>query len=213
MSKLIDVSMRLSPSTPTMPGEAAFEIEPLRRLESGDPFSSSRLAMGTHTGTHVDAPRHVLTSGVAVDELPLEILVGKARVVEIPVRGPIGRADLESLDLRDDLRVLIKTHMSGHLHNGSLAAAGESVALTADAAAYLVQAGIKLVGLDSLSIEDHGRLSADGAHAQLLSAGVVVVEGLDLTDASAGEYELYCLPLAIAQGDGAPARVLLKERT
>jgi arylformamidase len=208
MSKLIDVSMRLSPSMPISPGQPAFEIQG-GESSGGGRLGRARIAMGTHTGTHVDAPFGFLPQGATVEQIPLEILVGKARVVAIDSRAAIERSELEALDLRDDIRLLIKTHMSGQLRHGALE--DDSVHLTADAATYLVQAGIKLVGLDSLSIEARDRTDFP-AHERLLSAGVVVVEGLDLTDAEPGEYEMLCLPLAIVGGDGAPARVVLRTR-
>jgi arylformamidase len=209
MSKLIDVSMRLSPTMPICPGQPGFEIQHGESPAPGGRLARARIAMGTHTGTHVDAPFGFFSQGATVEQIPLEILIGKARVVAIDSRSAIERAELEALDLRDDIRILIKTRMSGHLRHGALEQ--DSVHLTADAATYLVQAGIKLVGLDSLSIEAQDRTDYP-AHERLLSSGVVVVEGLDLTEAEPGEYEMLCLPLAIAGGDGAPARVVLRTR-
>jgi arylformamidase len=178
-------------------------------MADGEPYNVARLAMGTHAGTHVDAPYHFLADGATVDSLPLEILLGKARVVEIARRDKIERADLQALDLRDDLRVLLKTRMSGQLRHSSFQE--DFVHLTPDAASYLVQAGIKLVGIDYLSIEKFG--SKDfAAHRSLLGAGVVIIEGLDLSEVEPGEYEMTCLPLRIVGADGSPARVILRTR-
>jgi arylformamidase len=164
--------------------------------------------MGTHYGTHVDAPFHFAPQGASVDALALEILVGKARVIELAVSERVERSDLEAFDLRDDIRVLLKTRMSGLLRSRPL---HEShVHLSTPAARYLVQAGIKLVGIDCLSVD--GPAGGFPAHQELLGAGVVVVEGLDLSRVEAGEFELICLPLAIAGGDAAPARVVLRTR-
>ncbi len=207
--KIHDVTVPLTRALPTYPGDPPFEIEALRSLEQGHPYRLSRLSLGTHTGTHVDAPAHLLPEGAGVDELPLEILVGKARVVDLRVRERIERADLEACDLRADLRLLLRTRMSGQMHRPTFQE--DHVHLTEDAAAYLVQAGLKLVGIDYLSIDAHGSHDLP-AHRVLLSAGVVVVEGLDLSEVEEGEYEMICLPLRIPGGDGAPARVLLKER-
>jgi len=180
----------------------------LEALGSG-PFRLSRLSLSSHAGTHVDAPLHLVPSGAAVDQLPLEILLGKARVVELSVRERVERRDLEAADLRDDLRVLIKTRMSGQMLRGGYIE--DHVYLSEDAALYLVQAGIKLVGFDYLSVDRAG--SADyPAHHALLGAGVVLVEGLDLSGVEPGEYEMACLPLRLAGGDGAPARVVLRSR-
>lgn len=164
---------------------------------------------GDHTGTHVDAPSHFLPGGATVDQLPLEILLGKARVVEVPARERVDRGALEALDLRDDLRVLLKTRLSGQLLKGGHQQ--DHVYLSEDAALYLAQAGIKLVGFDYLSVDRFG--SADfAAHHALLGHGVIVLEGLDLSAVEPGEYEMACLPLRIAGGDGAPARVVLRSR-
>ena len=210
MTKIYDVTVPLSASVPTYPGDPRFDIEFTHRLAAGDPYNLARFSLGAHSGTHVDAPYHFLADGAAVDELPLEILMGKARVLEIPARDRIRREDLEALDLRDDLRVLLKTRMSGQLRLPEFQE--DFVHLTGDAAAYLAQAGLKLVGIDYLSVDRFG--SADfEAHQALLGAGVVIVEGLDLSEVEPGEYDMACLPLRIVGADGAPARVVLRARS
>lgn len=210
MTKIYDVTVPLSASVPTYPGDPRFDIEFTHRLSAGDPYNLARFSLGAHAGTHVDAPYHFLAGGATVDELPLGILMGKARVVEIPVRERIRREDLEALDLRDDLRVLLKTRMSGQLRLPQFQE--DFVHLAGDAAVYLVQAGLKLVGIDYLSVDRFG--SADfEAHQALLGAGVVIVEGLDLSEVEPGEYDMACLPLRIAGADGAPARVVLRARS
>jgi len=157
----------------------------------------------------VDAPAHFFAGGATVDQLPLEILLGKARVVELLSRERIDRSDLESLDLRDDLRVLLKTRMSGQMLKHDYQE--DHLYLTVDAAHYLAQAGIKLVGFDYLSVDRPGSLDFPAHHA-LLGAGVIVVEGLDLSEVAPGEYEMACLPLRVGGGDAAPARVVLRSR-
>lgn len=208
--RIYDVTVPLSSDVPTFPGDPPFTLHRVSRIEDGSPYTLSRLAMGSHSGTHVDAPCHFLDGGATVDQLPLEILMGKARVVELSVSEGIGRGDLEALDLSDDLRLLIKTRMSGQLRQRTFQE--DHIYLTPDAAEYLAQIGIKLVGIDYLSIEKFG--SEDYAsHRALLGAGVVIVEGLDLSEVEAGEYDMACLPLRIAGGDGAPARVVLRTRS
>jgi arylformamidase len=209
MSKIIDVTAPLSPHLPTFPGDPPFQMDSIYRIADGQPYNVTRLSLSTHSGTHVDAPYHFLADGATVDQLPLEILMGKARVVELSVLDRIERDDLEALDLRDDIRVLIKTRMSGQLRNSAFQE--DFVYLTPDAARYLVQAGIKLVGIDYLSIEKFQSKEYASHHA-LLGAGVVVIEGLDLSEAEPGEYDMTCLPLRIAGADGAPARVVLRKR-
>jgi len=208
MPRIYDVTVPLAPGVPAYPGDPPFEIETVHHLGSS-PFRLSRLSLTTHTGTHVDAPAHFREGGATIDELPVEILVGKARVVEILARERIERPDLEAQDLRDDLRVLLKTRMSGQMQRSAFQA--DHLYLSHDAAQYLAQAGLKLVGFDYLSVDRHG--AADfPAHQALLTAGVVLVEGIDLSGVEPGEYDMTCLPLRLAGGDGAPARVILRSR-
>ena len=191
MPRIYDVTVPLAPGMLAYPGDPPFEIGPVHELGEA-PFRLSRMVLTTHTGTHVDAPAHFLAGGATVDQLPLEILLGKARVVELSTRERVDRADLEALDLADDLRVLLKTRMSGQMLKSGYQE--DHLYLTVDAAHYLAQAGLKLVGFDYLSIDRFG--SADfPAHHALLEAGVVLVEGLDLSEVEAGEYEMSCLPL------------------
>jgi arylformamidase len=208
MARIHDVSVPLVPGLPVFPGDPALAIEVVRRAGEA-PYGLARLNLTTHSGTHVDAPAHFVAGGTTVDALPLEILIGKARVVEVPGRERVERADLEALDLRDDLRVLLKTRMSGQLLKAGYQE--DHVYLTGDAAHYLAQAGLKLVGFDYLSIDRFGDGSYPAHHA-LLGAGVVVVEGLDLSEVEPGEYDMTCLPLRVGGGDGAPARVVLRSR-
>ena len=204
MARIHDVTVPLTPGMPTYPGDPPFEIEPLRTL-AGDRYRLSRLRLSTHVGTHVDAPAHFIEGGATVDQLPLEILLGKTRVVALGSRERVERTDLAALDLR----VLLKTRMSGQILRGGYQE--DHLYVTVDAAHYLAQAGIKLVGFDYLSIDRSG--SADfPAHHALLAAGVVVVEGLDLSEVEPGEYEMACLPLRVGGGDAAPARVVLRSR-
>lgn len=208
MPTVYDVTVPLAPGLPAYPGDPPFEIEAIQRLGSA-PFSLSRMSLATHTGTHVDAPAHFLPGGATIDSLPLEILLGKARVVEIPARERIDRADLEPRDLRDDLRILLKTRMSGQMLKSGFQE--DHLYLSGDAAAYLAQAGLKLVGFDYLSVDRYGAPDYPAHHA-LLEAGVIIVEGLDLSEVEPGEYDMACLPLRVADGDGAPARVILRSR-
>lgn len=205
--RLLDVSVPLMAGVPTYPGNPAFELQPIKRIAEGGSSNVSSVSMGTHTGTHVDAPRHFFDSGAGVDELPLDLLIGRARVVEIPHRGGIGQEELAAADLREDLRVLLKTSNSALWNCSDFRQ--DYAHLTESGAQYLVEQGVKLIGIDYLSVEQFRKAGAPAHHA-LLSAGVVVIEGLNLSEADAGMYELYCLPLRIAGADGAPARVVLR---
>jgi arylformamidase len=210
MSKIIDVTVPLSAAVPTFPGDPRFHMEFAHRITEGEPYNVARISMGAHSATHVDAPYHFLADGATVDKLPLEILIGKCRVVDMTgADSRIDKTDLEKVDLRDDIRVLFKTRMSGQLRKPDFQE--DFVYITPEAARYLVQSGIKLVGIDYLSVEKFG--SQDfAAHHALLGAGVVVIEGLDLSEVEAGEYDLTCLPMLIAGADGAPARCVLRKR-
>jgi arylformamidase len=191
---IIDISRPIGPDTPVWPGDPPVIVEPVARVEDGDPAAVSRLALGTHTGTHVDPPAHFFPGELAVDALPLDVLVGPAVVADLPA-GPLDRATFESLRLSDDpARLLLKT-------------GGQSGALTPDGAQWLVDRGIRLVGADTLSIEPES--TEYRVHRILLGAGVVIVEGLDLSAVSPGPYQLVCLPLRVVDGDGAPARAVL----
>jgi arylformamidase len=208
MARIHDITVPLTPGLPAYPGDPPVGIEVVQRAGEA-PYGLARLDLTTHSGTHVDAPAHFVSGGATVDTLALEILIGKARVVELPGRERVDRPDLEALDLRDDLRVLLKTRMSGQLLKPGYQQ--DHVYLTGDAALYLAQAGLKLVGFDYLSIDRFGDTSYP-AHRALLGAGVVVVEGLDLSEVAPGEYDMTCLPLRVGGGDGAPARVVLRSR-
>jgi arylformamidase len=205
--KLLDVSVPLSSGMPTYPGNPEFELHPVKRIARGDTANNSRLTMGTHTGTHVDAPWHFLDEGVGVEGLRLDLLIGRTRVVEVNKRGGIGAEELAEAGLREDLRVLLKTPNSA-LWNGE-GFHTEYTHLTEAGARYLVEQGVKVVGIDYLSVEQFKKAGAP-AHRTLLGQSVVIIEGLNLSEADPGMYEMYCLPLRIPGADGAPARVILK---
>ena len=205
--KLLDISVPLAAGIAAYPGNPEFELQPVKRIANGGSSNVSRLVMGTHTGTHVDAPRHFFDDGAGVDALPLDLLLGRTRVVEITRRGGIGAEELAEAGLREDLRVLLKTSNSA-LWNGE-GFHQDYTHLTEAGARYLVDQGVKVVGIDYLSIEQFKKAGAPAHHA-LLSQGVVIIEALNLAEVEPGMYEMYCLPLRVVGGDGAPARVVLK---
>jgi arylformamidase len=206
--RLVDVSVLLTPGIATYPGNPAFGITPVHRIAGGDAANNSQLVMGTHTGTHVDAPKHFFDDKPGVDGLSLDLLVGRARVIDLPHRGGITEKHLADAGLREDLRVLLRTPNSA-LWNTSDGFHTDYTYITEDGAKFLVDQGVKVVGVDYLSVEQFNKTGAPAHHA-LLGAGVIIIEGLNLSDAEAGQYEMYCLPLRIAGADGAPARVVLK---
>jgi arylformamidase len=206
--KLIDVSVPLDAHLPTYPHNTPFTLEPIKRLARGDSSNVSTLHMSAHSGTHVDAPRHFFDEGAGTEALALDLLIGRARVIEVSGRAGVTAEDLAANDLSDDIRVLIKTRNSRLW--GSSEFHADYVGVAESGAKYLVEHGIKVVGVDYLSVEQFKTPGAP-AHHLLLGAGTIVIEGLDLRQVDPGIYELFCLPLRIVGSDGAPARVVLRK--
>jgi arylformamidase len=206
--KLIDVSVPLDASLPTYPGNTPFSLEAIKRIARGESSNVSTVHMSVHTGTHVDAPRHFFDGGAGVDMLPLEMLLGRVRVIEVHSRKGIGPDELSEIDLSEDVRVLIKTHNSRLW--GSPEFNPDYIGVTEAGARHLIGHGIKVLGVDYLSVEQFRQPGAPAHHA-LLGGGVIVIEGLNLRDVDPGVYEMFCLPLRIVGADGAPARVVLRQ--
>jgi arylformamidase len=204
-----DISVPISPGMPVWPGDPHVELERMVAIARGDSCNLSRLACSAHTGTHVDAPLHFIDDGAPVEQLPLDVLIGPALVVELADAEAITPAHLDALVLPEQTtRLLFKTRNSALWQQPAHAFASDFVALTSDAAAWMVQRGIQLVGIDYLSVQlfqDTDSLT----HRLLLEAGVVIVEGLNLYDIEPGSYQLICLPLMLMGSDGAPARAVL----
>ncbi len=205
--KLFDVSVPIDANLPTYPGNTPFSLEPVRRIATGGNSNISTLHLSAHTGTHVDAPRHFFDAAAGADRLPLEILMGRARVVDIVSRHSIDADELAGVDLYDDVRVLFRTCNSRLW--GTAIFHEDYVGVTESGARYLVEHGIKLVGVDYLSVEPFETPGAP-AHHLLLGGGIIVIEGLNLIEVEAGVYDMICLPLRIVDSDGAPARVVLR---
>jgi arylformamidase len=194
--------------------EPGVTIAPLRRLAKGDTANVSLLTLGDHTGTHVDPPLHFIEDGKAVDELPLDALLGPCRVLGYDGEGNVSAEWLERARVpADATRLLFKTRNSELWRDPLHHYTRDIVAVNASAARWCVARGVRLVGVDYLTIEPQGPEKAGyPTHKTLLGAGVVIVEGLDLRSVAPGPYELVCAPLKIAHGDGAPARVFLIQR-
>jgi arylformamidase len=206
--KLIDVSVPLDAALPTYPGNTPFSLEAVKRIARGDSSNVSTLHLSAHSGTHVDAPRHFFDDGTGAEALPLEMLIGRARVIEVTSRKGISAEDLDGAHLADeDVRVLIRTSNSRLW--GSPEFHPDFIGVTESGAKYLLDHGIKVVGVDYLSVEEFKKPGAP-AHHVLLGGGVIVIEGLNLRDVDPGVYEMFCLPLAVVGSDGAPARVVLR---
>ena len=210
--QIYDVSLSLSGSTHTYPGDPGIEITAWSTIAGGTPANVSLLHFGAHSGTHVDAPAHFIEGGARVESLPLQSLIGEAQVIEVPDDIKVIEAEFIGANQAEGAeRILFKTRNSSFWNNPQGGFRKDYTYLHPDAAKLLVESRIKLVGIDYLSIEQFESDKFETHHA-LLSSNVVILEGLDLRAVPAGMYELICLPLKIADGsgDGAPARAVLR---
>lgn len=210
--RIYDVSVPISAATPTYPGDPGIEIRQWAAIERGDAANVSLLHFGAHTATHVDAPAHFIEGASRVDRMPLDALIGQAEVLQIPDDvDAISPAHLSGLGSNASPRVLFKTRNSAFWSNPSGGFREDFTFIAPEAASALVRLGVRLVGIDYLSVEKF-KSERHETHSILLSNGVVIIEGLDLSEVEAGTYELICLPLKIAggTGDGAPARTVLR---
>lgn len=211
--RIYDISVPIAPGeTPTYPGDPGIEIRSWNSISRGDPANVTALNFGAHTATHVDAPAHFIEGAPGLASLPLETFVGEALVVEIPPDAlAVEEQHVRACVPEGEPRVLFKTRNSDFWDDPRGGFREDFTYVTPGAARALAAAGVRLVGFDYLSVE---KFDSDGfeTHLALLSAGVVIVEGLDLRGVAAGRYELVCLPLKLAggSGDGAPARAVLR---
>ncbi len=209
--KIYDVSVPISDKTPVYEGDPSVQIDLKLSIENGDNANVSQICIGVHTGTHVDAPNHFIEGTKKIIELDLNTLIGKCRVVELGDEvlaiEPKHIKDLENVE-----RVLFKTRNSEFWTNFDQGFRKDFTYITPEAAKVLVEKGVKLVGIDYLSVEAFDAESPE-THITLLKNEVIILEGLDLREVSDGEYELISLPLKIADGagDGSPSRTVLRE--
>ncbi|MBN1538128.1 MAG: cyclase family protein [Anaerolineales bacterium] len=206
--QIYDISVTIENGMPVWPGDPQVELERIAEIGKDSAANISKICMGLHTGTHVDAPVHFLPDGTGVDQLALKILTGRVYVLEMLKANLIDAAALEKAEIPPRTRRLIIKTRNSQLWSSSNKGFHENfVGITADGAQYLVDHGIKLIGMDYLSVAPfkQGQIP----HEIFLKAGVVLVEGLDLSKVSQGRYSLYCLPLKILDADGAPARAIL----
>ncbi len=209
---LYDVSLPISEELPIWPGDPGISMTLSSSLARGDAANVTRLTMGVHTGTHIDAPCHFEPDGVSIDRVSLDVLMGPCRVFSLTgIEESIGRSDLEKLDFVDVLRVLFKTRNSEWWARGEEEFQKQFIHLREDGARWLLERGVKLVGVDYLSVERF-KSSNHATHHALLRRGVVIVEGLNLSAVPAGDYELFALPIKLRGADGAPTRVVLRTR-
>ena len=204
----IDVSVPLYTGMVHWPDNPPVEIEYALSIERGDAANVSKISMGSHTGTHMDAPLHFIENGMSIDQMPLSATMGRARVIEISDPESIKPAELEPHNIQLDERILFKTRNSAHNWESDTFIK-DFVYVSKEAADYLASVQVQTVGVDYLSV---GGFYKDGqeTHHALLSAGIWIIEGLNLLQIKPGEYDLICLPLKIRGRDGAPARAILR---
>lgn len=208
MSEWIDVSVLLHNDMPHWPGDKAFELKRDSDMDKGDHDNVSQITTSVHAGTHMDAPVHFIKDGEGIDRIPLDVCIGRARVIAIKDPERITPKELERHNIRAGERILFKTANSDRVWKTN-EFQKQFVSIAADAARYLAERRPCLVGVDYLSV---GAYHGDGAetHQALLGAGIWIVEGLNLSAVQPGDYELICMPLKIAGSDGAPARAVLR---
>jgi arylformamidase len=203
-----DISVPLKTGMAHWPSDPPVSIERIMDVARGDSHTLSQISMGSHAGTHIDAPLHFNVNGTTIDRMPLDIAVGEARVIEVSDKESVKKENLFPYDIKPGERILIKTQNSpGAWQAGEFIE--DFVYLSRDAAAFLGERKIRLLGVDYLSVGGYKKNGGD-THRLLLNAGVWIIEGLDLSAIGPGRYELVCLPLRIFNGDGAPARAIVR---
>ncbi len=204
----IDISVPLQSGMVYWPDHPPVRIERVKNIECGDIANVSAISISSHTGTHIDSPLHFLRGGKSIENMPLEATVGPARVIQIKDTESVKSEELRKHRIRRGERVLFKTRNSLRCWKTNTFIE-DFVFITKEAARFLAERGVKVVGIDYLSV---GGFKGDivETHHILLKAGVWIIEGLDLSQVKPGRYELICLPLKLKQGDGAPARAILR---
>lgn len=207
--KIIDISLPISKQLPIWPGDPPLEISTEMSLKNGDSANVSRINMSVHTGTHLDAPLHFFENQASIEEISLELLIGEVSVVHFNDNVQmVTSKDLQSLGIAEwPKRLLMKTRNSSLRLWQDITFHPEFCALSTDAADFLVNHGVLLIGIDYLSIAPY--VDPDSVHKILLHAGVIILEGLNLIDVTEGNYDLICLPIKIMEVEGAPARAIL----
>ncbi len=207
--KFIDISYPLTSDIVVYPKNPSFGIERVQDMYRGDSINVSRINMGSHTGTHVDAPSHFVQGGATLDQLSLDRFNGRAKVVDVIGLREIDKTLLCKMDIKKDLIILFKTDNSLKWNCDSVL--NDYVTLTYEAAEYLAEKRIKMVGLDYMSIEvpRNKRASNKSIHGVLLESGVIICESLRLRDVCEGDYNVHCFPMNILGADGCPVRICL----
>lgn len=211
--KIYDITLPLTENITNYGGDKKPVFSTAARTTGSFTITTTTIALSVHTGTHVDSPKHMDPQGDGIDLVPLEVLVGSCAVVE--VSGDVSSITAEFLAKHEDAiakhkRVLFKTRDSCRWADAQHEFIPDYVYLAGDAASWLVQRQVKLVGIDYLSVDPYMDEEMP-AHVALLKAGIAIVESCDLQGVPPGEYELICLPLRLVGLDGSPARAILRE--
>ena len=203
-----DITLTISPEMIVWPGDPPVNMQRTSSIASGDSSNVTQITMSCHTGTHVDAPDHFLNNGKTVESLSLDLLMGRVYVLHLPDVNLITASILMDAEIPPRTRrLLFKTRNSDYWANGNKEFQTDFVGLSVDAAELLVDRNVRLVGVDYLSVAPFK--NGKPVHTILLNAGVVVIEGLDLSKVSQGRYTLHCLPLKLGGAEGAPTRAIL----
>jgi len=205
-SEWYDISVSISGDLQVYPGDIRPELKPLASIDHGDLANMLELRLGSHTGTHVDVPRHFLRNGKNLDQVSLDQFWGRAKVFQLLVKEKIDREKIANLDIQANDIILFKTKNSELW--GVKEFQRDFVYLTVEAAEYLVEKKVKAVGIDYLSIEKF-KSKSHPTHTTLLKNGIVILEGINLKDVSPGEYFLFFFPLKLKGADGSPVRAVL----
>ncbi|MBI2251785.1 MAG: cyclase family protein [Armatimonadetes bacterium] len=206
INKIYDITLPITSKTIVWPGDPQIKIIPSIIKKESETIQISKLILGSHSGTHLDAPKHFIPNSSGVDKLDLSILIGKVRVFNLPVKEKIAKNDLEKLDFGLFKRVIFKTRNSKLLNKNKFYK--NYVYLDEEAVKYLIKKKIKLVGIDYHSIEKYKK-ERHPSHHLLLKEKIIILEALNLKEIPAGVYTLICLPLKIKDADGSPVRAVL----
>ncbi len=208
-SSWIDISIAIKSGMVLWPKDPKIQIKQIHSITKGATANVSHISMGSHTGTHMDAPFHFLPKGKGIDAIPLDATVGKARVIEIRDHESIKPYELKCHNIRSGERILFKTINSNRCWKSDHFFK-DFVYISIAAAKFLADRKIKSLGIDYLSVGGYFQ-DGEATHHKLLKAGIWIIEGLNLAKVKPGEYELVCLPLKLSHGDGAPARAMVRE--
>jgi arylformamidase len=206
----IDISIPLHQGMVHWPTDTPPRFERIKDVDKGDQVTLTEMTIISHTGTHIDAPLHFIYQGRTIEEMPLDAVIGRVRVIGIKDNESIKREELEAHRIRRGERILFKTRNSKTVYQTD-EFVEDYVFLTAEAARFLVERGVRIIGLDYISV---GSIKSESnvreTHETLLRNGVWIIEGLILSAVKTSRYELICLPLKLARGDAAPARAILR---